>query len=291
MSIEHLPVMGREMIEIISPVEGGIYVDATVGLGGHSEMILGKIGQTGKVVGIDRDDNALARTAERLQDSRLILEKGNFSEMESVLHSQGIDETDGVLLDLGVSMMQLKDLDRGFSFNSKERLDMRMDSSQELSAWDVVNEYSERELVRILKEYGEEYRAVKIVRQIIHERNNKSIDTCTELAEIISRATGRTGKVHPATKTFQALRIEVNKELDELKKGLDSSLRVLRTGGRLCVISYHSLEDRVVKHFIKERARDGIVKQLLKKPLVPAIDEIRANLSSRSAKLRGAEKL
>jgi 16S rRNA (cytosine1402-N4)-methyltransferase len=211
--------------------------------------------------------------------------------MESILHFQGIDVADGVLLDLGVSMMQLKDLSRGFSFNSNERLDMRMDSSQELSAWDVVNGYSERELVRILKEYGEEYRAVKIVRWIIHDRNKKSIDTCKELAEIISRAIGRTGKVHPATKTFQALRIEVNKELDELKNGLDASLRVLRRGGRLCVISYHSLEDRVVKHFIKERAKADIVKQLLKKPLVPAIDETRANPSSRSAKLRGAEKL
>jgi len=291
MNIEHFPVMGREMLEIISPVEGGIYVDATVGLGGHSEMLLEKIGQGGKVVGIDRDDNALARTAERLHDSRLILQKGSFSDMESILHSQGIDLADGVLLDLGVSMMQLKDPERGFSFNSNERLDMRMDSSQELSAWDVVNGYSERELVRILKEYGEEYRAVKIVRSIVNDRNKKRIDTCKELAEIISRATGRTGKVHPATKTFQALRIEVNKELDELKNGLDASLRVLRRGGRLCVISYHSLEDRVVKHFIKERAKAGIVKQLLKKPLVPAIDETRANPSSRSAKLRGAEKL
>lgn len=291
MSIEHLPVMGREMIEIISPFEGGIYVDATVGLGGHSEMLLSKIGQRGKVIGIDRDDNALARSAERLHDSRLILEKGSFSDMESILHSRGIDYADGVLLDLGVSMMQLKDPVRGFSFNSIERLDMRMDSSQELSAWDVVNGYSERDLVRILKEYGEEYRAVKIVRSIIHDRNKKSIDTCKELAETISRAIGRTGKVHPATKTFQALRIEVNKELDELKKGLDASLRILKTGGRLCVISYHSLEDRVVKHFIKERAKADIVKQLLKKPLVPAVDEIRANPSSRSAKLRGAEKL
>ena len=291
MNIEHLPVMGREMLEIIGPVEGGIYVDATVGLGGHSAMLLGKIGQTGRVVGIDRDDNALALTAERLHDSRLMLNKGSFSDMETILHSQGIDEADGVLLDLGVSMMQLKDLARGFSFNSSERLDMRMDSSQELSAWDVVNGYSERDLVRILKEYGEEYRAVKIVRSIMHERNKKSIDTCMELAEIISRAIGRTGKVHPATKTFQALRIEVNKELDELKKGLEASLRILKKGGRLCVISYHSLEDRVVKHFIKERAREEIVKQLLKKPLVPAIDEIRANPSSRSAKLRGAEKL
>jgi len=291
MDIEHLPVMGREMLEIISPFDGGVYVDATVGLGGHSEMLLSKIGQGGKIVGIDRDDNALARTAERLHDSRLILQKGSFSDMESILHSQGIDVADGVLLDLGVSMMQLKDPGRGFSFNSNERLDMRMDSSQELSAWDVVNGYSERELVRILKEYGEEFRAVKIVRSIVHDRNKKRIDTCKELAEIISKAVGRTGKVHPATKTFQALRIEVNKELDELKNGLDASLRVLKRGGRLCVISYHSLEDRVVKHFIKERAHTDIVKQLLKKPLVPAIDEIRANPSSRSAKLRGAEKL
>lgn len=291
MDIEHLPVMGKEMLEIISPFEGGTYVDATVGLGGHSEMLLSKIGQGGKVVGIDRDADALARTAERLHDSRLILQKGSFSDMESILHSQEIDVADGVLLDLGVSMMQLKDLGRGFSFNSNERLDMRMDGSQELSAWDVVNGYSERELVRILKEYGEEYRAVKIVRSIVHDRNKKSIDTCKELAEIISRAIGRTGKVHPATKTFQALRIEVNKELDELKKGLEASLRVLGKGGRLCVISYHSLEDRVVKHFIRERAKADIVKQLLKKPLVPAIDETRANPSSRSAKLRGAEKL
>ena len=283
--------MNREMLEVIAPVAGGTYVDATVGLGGHSEMILNKIGQSGKVVGIDRDDNALARTAERLQDTRLILKKGSFSDMESILHSQGLEDADGVLFDLGVSMMQLKDLHRGFSFNSDERLDMRMDISQELSAWDVVNGYSERELVRILKEYGEEYRAIKIVRAIINERRKKNIDTCAELAEVISKAIGRHGKTHPATKTFQALRIEVNRELDELRKGLDASLRILRKGGRLCVISYHSLEDRMVKHFINENEKAAIVKKLMKKPLVPAIDEIRANPSSRSAKLRGAEKL
>jgi 16S rRNA (cytosine1402-N4)-methyltransferase len=291
MTITHLPVMSREVLEVLAPVAGGTYVDATVGLGGHSEMFLEKIGQGGRVVGIDRDDNALAMTAERLQDTRLILKKGSFSDMESILHSQGLDDADGVLLDLGVSMMQLKDLQRGFSFNSNERLDMRMDISQELSAWDVVNGYSERELVRILKEYGEEYRAVKIVRAIVHDRHKKNIDTCAELAEVILKAIGRHGKTHPATKTFQALRIEVNRELDELKKGLEASLRILKKGGRLCVISYHSLEDRLVKHFINENAKAAIVKKLLKKPLVPGIDEIRANPSSRSAKLRGAEKL
>jgi 16S rRNA (cytosine1402-N4)-methyltransferase len=142
-----------------------------------------------------------------------------------------------------------------------------------------------------LKEYGEEYRAMKIVRSIIQYRNKKRIDTCAELAEIVSRTTGRTGKVHPATKTFQALRIEVNRELDELKKGLEASLRILRKGGRLCVISYHSLEDRVVKHFIRDNAKAEIVNPLQKKPLTPGIAEIRSNPSSRSAKLRGAEKL
>jgi 16S rRNA (cytosine1402-N4)-methyltransferase len=291
MNIEHLPVMSREVIEVLAPVEGGIYIDATVGLGGHSEVILEKIGQDGKIVGIDRDVNALAKTADRLSDRRLILKKGSFSDMETILHSEGIDVADGVLLDLGVSMMQLKDLARGFSFLSNERLDMRMDSSQEVSAWEVVNGYSERELVRILREYGEEYRAIKIVRSIIQHRNKKRIDTCAELAEIISRTIGRTGKVHPATKTFQALRIEVNRELDELKKGLDASVRILRKGGRLCVISYHSLEDRVVKHFIRDNAKADILNPLQKKPLTPDIVEIRANPSSRSAKLRGAEKL
>jgi 16S rRNA (cytosine1402-N4)-methyltransferase len=291
MSAVHLPVMSREVMAILSPVEGGTYIDATVGLGGHSEMILEKIGSTGRVIGIDRDDVALAETAKRLPDHRLILRKGSFSDMEAILHSEGLYYAEGVLLDLGVSMMQLKDPARGFSFYSKERLDMRMDTSQELSAWDVVNGYSERELIRILKEYGEEYRAVRIVRSIVNERSGNSIDTCEDLADIVSRAIGGRGKVHPATKTFQALRIEVNRELDELNEALDTSLRVLKKGGRLCVISYHSLEDRAVKHFIKDKSRAGILKQLMKKPLTPEVGEIRVNPSSRSAKLRGAEKL
>jgi 16S rRNA (cytosine1402-N4)-methyltransferase len=291
MNIEHLPVMCREVIEVLAPFEGGTYVDATVGLGGHAAMILENIGQDGRIIGIDRDDVALGRTAERLNDRRVMLKKGGFSRMESILNSLGVHNADGVLFDLGVSMMQLKDPGRGFSFNSNEKLDMRMDNSQELSAWDVVNGYSEKELLRILREFGEEYRAVKIVRAIAHERNRKNIDTCAELADVISRAIGRHGKVHPATKTFQALRIEVNRELDELKNGLDASLKILGKGGRLCVISYHSLEDRVVKHFIRDNAKTGILKALMKKPMIPGNDEMRLNPSSRSAKLRGAEKL
>jgi 16S rRNA (cytosine1402-N4)-methyltransferase len=276
---------------MLSPHEGGTYIDATVGLGGHSEEILNMIGQDGRVIGIDRDEEALRRTAARLHDERLVLRRGSFSRIEDLLGSAGVREADGVLFDLGVSMMQFKDLERGFSFSSDERLDMRMDISQELSAWDVVNSYSEKELVRILKEYGEEYKALRIARVIGDYRVTKSIDTCAQLADIVARSVGRKGRIHPATKTFQALRIEVNREIDELKEGLDASLRILKRGGRLCVISYHSLEDRVVKHFMRNKAKEGQLRLLVKKPVVPDMREIRGNPSSRSAKLRGGERL
>lgn len=276
---------------MLSPVKGGTYIDATIGLGGHSEEILKMIGQDGRVIGIDRDEEALRRTGSRLHDDRLVLRKGSFSGIEEIFRSAGMSEADGILLDLGVSMMQFKDLGRGFSFSSEERLDMRMDISQELSAWDVVNEYPEKDLVRILREYGEEYKAVKIARAIADYRVTKNIDSCSQLADIVAWAAGRRGKIHPATKTFQALRIEVNREIFELQKGLDASLRILKRGGRLCVISYHSLEDRVVKNFMRDNAREKQLRLLVKKPVVPGILEIRGNPSSRSAKLRGAEKL
>lgn len=291
MTIVHLPVLIREVVELLSPAEGGTYIDATVGLGGHSEVLLGKIGQDGRVIGIDKDEEALKRTGLRLNDGRLILKQGSFSGIESLLDQEGIREVDGILFDLGVSMMQLKDLGRGFSFNSAERLDMRMDQGQPFSAWDVVNTYPEKELVRILKEYGEEFRAHRIVRAVVFSRQKKTVDTCSELAGIIERAIGRSGRTHPATKTFQALRLEVNREMEELRKGLDASLRLLKKGGRLCVISYHSLEDRIVKHFIRENTQQMMIIPLTRKPLVPDRDEIRQNPSSRSSKLRGAEKL
>lgn len=291
MAIEHLPVLVREVNEMLVPVEGGIYVDATLGLGGHAEEILKMVGQTGTVIGIDRDDEALKRTEERLHDSRLRLKKGSFSDINAVVRSENIQEVDGILFDLGVSMMQLKDSARGFSFNSDERLDMRMDNAQGFSAWDVINRYPEKELVRILREYGEEYRAARIARSVIAYRKKKSIDACSELAGIVASAIGRQGRIHPATRTFQALRIEVNRELEELRKGLESSLKMLRKGGRLAVISYHSLEDRVVKNFIRDNAKQDLLRPLSKKPVCPGNDELRKNPSSRSAKLRGAERL
>jgi 16S rRNA (cytosine1402-N4)-methyltransferase len=291
MTVRHLPVLSGEVIELLSPVTGGTYIDATIGLGGHSEEILKLIGPNGRIIGIDRDEEALKRTRERLRDDRVTLKRGSFSEMEDLVHSEGVHEVDGILFDLGVSMMQLKDTGRGFSFHSEERLDMRMDTSQELSAWHVVNRYSEKNLVRILREYGEEFRAPRIARAIAAHRSRKTIDTGTELAAIVSAVYGGRGRIHPATKTFQALRIEVNKEMEELASGLESSLRILKRGGRLCVISYHSLEDRVVKNFIRDRARERALRPLSKKPLVPGPGETRENPSSRSAKLRGAEKI
>jgi 16S rRNA (cytosine1402-N4)-methyltransferase len=282
--------MEREVSELLALHEGGAYVDATVGLGGHSEMMLMKIGQDGRVIGLDRDEEALKRAAGRLNDRRVMLKKAAFSRMEEAVHSFGIEKADGILFDLGVSMMQLRDAARGFSFLSEDRLDMRMDRGQPLTAWDVVNSYPEQELIRILREYGEEFRAARIVRAVMRARAEKTIDTCAELAEIVSRAIGRSGRTHPATRVFQALRIEVNRELEELREGLAASLRMLKKGGRLCVISYHSLEDRIVKNFLRDNARAGNVAQLTKKPIVASRDETRRNPSSRSAKLRGAEK-
>jgi 16S rRNA (cytosine1402-N4)-methyltransferase len=283
--------MLKEAMEVLNPMPGGIYVDATIGTGGHSEELLKFIGSEGKLIGIDRDIEALKITSERLKDKRVILKKGNFSDVENILSKEGISEVDGILFDLGVSILQIKSPERGFSFNSDMSLDMRMDQEQRFSAWDIVNKYPEKELERIFKEFGEERYSRKIARSIVRYRTKKTIDTCSELSKIVERICGRRGKIHPATKVFQALRIEVNQELDELKAGLNASLRILKRAGRLCVISYHSLEDRIVKHFISDCSKKGLMKMLFKKPLIPCSDEIRLNPSSRSARLRGAEKI
>jgi 16S rRNA (cytosine1402-N4)-methyltransferase len=283
--------MVKEAMKVLNPIPGGTYVDATIGPGGHSEAILTLIGTGGKLIGVDRDSEALKIVEEKLSDKRVILRKGNFSEMENLLNEEGITEVDGILLDLGISMVQMKDIERGLSFISNKRLDMRMDREQPLSAWDVVNRYPVKELERIFREFGEERLSRKIAEAIVRERRIRPIDTCSALSEIVERVYGGRGRVHPATKTFQALRIEVNKELEELQKGLNSSIRIMKTGGRLCVISYHSLEDRIVKHFIARSSKEGSLRVITKKPLTPGSEEIRSNPSSRSAKLRAAERI
>jgi 16S rRNA (cytosine1402-N4)-methyltransferase len=290
MKVLHLPVLPAEVLDMLSPKQDGIYVDATIGPGGHAEQIMKCLGPAGKLIGIDRDEDALKIAGERLLDERVTLMRGEFSEVENLLSQAGISQIDGILFDLGLSMVQIRDPLRGFSFLSDERLDMRMNKGQKISAWDVVNRYSGKELERVLREFGEERLARKIAQAIVNQRSKKTIDTCSELAKIIAAVYVTRGKVHPATKTFQALRIEVNRELDQLAAGLDASVRLLKKGGRACVISYHSLEDRKVKHFFAENAKKGVIKILTKKPLTPGQEERRTNPSSRSAKLRAAEK-
>lgn len=283
--------MAREVVEMLNISPGGTYVDATVGLGGHAERLLALMNAEGRIVGIDRDEDALALAGKRLADPRVVLRKGKFSELQGLLRADAIEKVDGVLFDFGVSMMQFKDMTRGFSFTSDERLDMRMDRSQSLTAEGIVNTWPEKELERIFVEYGEEQRAPKIARAIRAHRAKKRIATCRELAEIVSSVYGARGKHHPATRTFQALRIAVNDELGEISKGLEESLGVLKRGGRLCAISYHSLEDRAVKNFMRNAGKEGLVRILTKKPLAPSHEETMMNASARSAKLRGAERI
>ena len=287
----HTPVLLKEAIEMLDIKESGVYVDATVGLGGHAKAMLSALSDEGRLVGIDRDENALRYAYERLGNDRIYLKKGNFSQLEDIVLSLNIKKVDGVLFDLGTSMFQLRELDRGFSFLSNARLDMRMDTAQKLTAWDIVNTYPEKEIERLLREFGEESFAKRIAKVIVTRRRKASINTCAELADLVTGVYGKRRRTHPATKTFQALRIEVNRELSELRKGLASALNVLKDGGRLCVISYHSLEDRIVKNFMRDSAKENFLMVITKKPIIPAFSEMRQNPSSRSAKLRGAEKV
>lgn len=289
--IKHLPVMVKEVIEVLSPRPGGIYIDATIGPGGHTIEILRHIGPEGRIIGIDRDMETLNLAMNRIRDKRVILRKGLFSEISSITVELGISEVDGILFDLGISMLQVKDMERAFSFLSDFPLDMRMDRSRGITAEEIVNTYPLSELARILREYGEEAFADRIAMAIVRERKKKRIKTCKELAEIVSNVYRRRGRIHPATKTFQALRIAVNNEIDELNKGLRGTISLLKKGGRLCVISYHSLEDRIVKNFMKDAEKNGYLRVLTKKPLAPRHEEVASNPASRSAKLRGAEKV
>jgi 16S rRNA (cytosine1402-N4)-methyltransferase len=291
MNVVHLPVMAREVIGLLKPERGGVYVDATVGPGGHSEAILGRLAEGDVLIGIDRDEEAVRAAGERIRDGRFVLKKGRFSDIARITRDLGFGKVDGVLFDLGISMLQLKGPERGFSFGSDGPLDMRMDRGGGATAADIVNSCSQKELERILREYGEERYARKIARAIVEGRRRGRINTCRELSELVGAAVGRRGRIHPATRTFQALRIEVNEELDELKKGLQSALSALAAGGRMVVVSYHSLEDRAVKVFIREKASEGAVRALTKKPLRPESEEVMRNPSARSARLRAAEAL
>ncbi len=282
--------MREKAVELLDIRQSGVYIDATTGSGGHAEAILKKIGPDGRLIGIDRDENALRAAGEKLSDSRVTLVRGNFSDMKNIANACGIASADGVLFDLGASSMQLRDPERGFSFLSDAPLDMRMDRSQRVSAHEIVNLYPENQLEEIFRGFGEERLSRKIARAIIRSRERKPIETCSELAKIVEKVYGMRKRIHPATRTFQALRIAVNRELEQLAAGLQDSLSILKNGGRLCVISYHSLEDRIVKHFMADNAKKGLIRKLTKKPVTPEQWELRMNPSSRSAKMRVGEK-
>ncbi len=292
--IKHYPVLHREIVGFFRDLRGKYIVDATVGGGGHSYLLLKNYPEK-VVIGIDKDEFAIEKAKERLKEfgDRFIPVKSSFKDIDRVLDDLGIDKVSGFLFDLGVSMFQLK-TDRGFSFQRNDFLDMRMDTSQELTAYDVVNKYPEYMLEEIIRKYGEERFSKRIAKAIVSERKKKPIETTGELENIIFRAypkRARYGRIHPATRTFQAIRIEVNRELEELEISLKKAIDRLDRGGKMAVISFHSLEDRITKKIIKEYEKLKKLKNLTKKPIVPTEEEIRENPPSRSAKLRLAERL
>lgn len=311
MAVYHQPVMLKEVMEFLQPKPGQHFLDCTVGGGGHAREILRLTSPDGKVLGIDWDEEALALAKEELKEfgERAILFRENFVNLAQTLVEKKIVEVDGALFDLGVSFLQLSRPERGFSFREEGPLDMRMDQRRELSAGEVVNRYSARELEELIRKYGGERWAKRIAQSIIEKRKRKEITTTVELAKAVVSAIPpafRPRDIHPATRTFQAIRIVVNDELENLEKGLKAAVRAIRKGGRLVVLSFHSLEDGIVKRELNTLEKGCIcpprqpfctcgrtqeIKVLTRHPLVPKEEEVKKNPHSRSAKFRAAEKV
>ena len=300
----HIPVLGPEAVEMLVPRDGGTYIDATFGAGGYTRLILQTAGT--RVLGIDRDSSAIAGGAGLIAEAggRLTLVESRFSAIADICMSQGLAHIDGIVMDVGVSSMQLDSVARGFSFRFDGPLDMRMGGTGPTAA-DIIAEAAERDLADVIYIFGEERHSRGVARAIVAARKEQPITTTRQLADIVGRVVrSKPGDIHPATRTFQALRILVNEELDELEQALSAAERILAPGGRLAVVSFHSLEDRIVKTFLAERSKTGggsrhlpeIAQEkpsfqlLNRKPLVAAEAEIEANPRARSAKLRGAER-
>ncbi|NMA23866.1 MAG: 16S rRNA (cytosine(1402)-N(4))-methyltransferase RsmH [Spirochaetales bacterium] len=310
MDFEHTPVLLKEIIKNLNIKEDGIYVDGTLGGAGHSSEIAKRLTR-GKLIGIDQDLNALKKSEQVLApySKNVILVHDNYENIDKVLMDLGIPKVDGILLDIGVSSHQLDEESRGFSYNKDAPLDMRMDRTSGISAWDVVNNYSERELEQIIFDYGEDRWAKRIAEFIVLERSEKPIDTTFELVTAIKKAIPKAVRMeghHPAKKTFQAIRIEVNRELEVLKNSIEKMVGLLNPGGILLIITFHSLEDRIVKEHFRELYKDCIcppelpqcvcekkreIKIITRKPIIPTEKEISENPRSRSSKLRIAEKI
>jgi 16S rRNA (cytosine1402-N4)-methyltransferase len=312
MEFNHKSVLLDETIESLNIKPDGIYVDGTLGGAGHASVVCSRLSDKGRFIGIDQDEDALSVASERLDkyraNTRIDIVKSNYSQMIEVLDELGIPKVDGILLDIGVSSYQIDTVSRGFTYKENAPLDMRMDKSATLSAKEVVNEYSEMELYRIIRDYGEDKFAKNIAKHIVAARNNKPIETTGELIEIIKAAIPakiRANAGHPAKKTFQAIRIEVNKELEVLENSIDAMIERLGDGGRLSIITFHSLEDRIVKNKFRDNENPctcppnfpvcvcgnkpkGTV--VTRKPIVPSEEEIVENKRAKSSKLRVFER-
>jgi 16S rRNA (cytosine1402-N4)-methyltransferase len=292
----HKPVLVEEVIEGLDPKKGDTVVDCTVGAGGHSLMILKHIAPTGRLIGVDQDEEILKICSDNLRQYKdnINLFYGNYKDIRQIIKKTNTERVDGILYDLGVSSLQFDTPERGFSFKEEGPLDMRMDKAAAISAFDLVNNLPMWELRKIFSKFGQDRFAHKVAVRIVEERNKASIETTKQLSRIIAEAypyRKRFTKIHPATKIFQALRIAVNNELDILEMSIKEAIDILNPGGRIAVISFHSLEDRIIKNLFRIFAREKTLEIITKKPIRPQSQEISENPRSRSAKLRVAEKL
>lgn len=306
MEFKHKSVLLNETIDGLNIKPDGIYVDGTLGGGGHAYEVCRRLGEKGSIVGIDQDAAAIEAASARLKDfgEKVTIVRSNYCDMKSKLHELGIDKVDGIVLDLGVSSYQLDTAERGFSYREDAPLDMRMDTRQKMTARDIVNDYTEADLYRVIRDYGEDKFAKNIAKHIVQARAVKPVETTAELSEIIRASIPmkfQKKSGHPAKRTFQAIRIELNRELDVLRDSLDDMIDLLNPGGRLCIITFHSLEDRIVKSAFRKnenpctcppdfpvcvcgkKSKGSII---TKKPIVPSEEELEYNSRSKSAKLR-----
>lgn len=311
MEFKHISVLLEETIKELHIRPDGIYVDGTLGGGGHAYEICKRLSKKGRYIGIDQDADAIVAGSQRLEEfkDRVTIVRDNYVHMPKILQELGIDKVDGILLDLGVSSFQLDEKDRGFTYREDVPLDMRMDQRQTLTAREIVNEYSEMELFRVIRDYGEEKFAKNIAKHIVNRRKEKPIETTGELTEVIKNAIPMKVRAvggHPSKRTFQAIRIECNHELDVLRDSLDAMIDLLKPEGRLCVITFHSLEDRIVKRAFKKNENPctcppnfpvcvcGKVskgRQVTRKPIIPGDEELEQNKRAKSSKLRVFERV
>lgn len=304
----HIPVLYYETLENLVKNPDGIYIDCTLGGGSHSEGILKRLSNKGLLISIDQDTDAIEYSKKRLENfiSKSKIFKGNFENIDTIAYMAGVDKVDGILMDIGVSSKQLDDPKRGFSYRYNVKLDMRMNKEQTISAYDVVNFYSEERLSKIIFEYGEERYARKIAKLIVEERKNSAIENTFDLISLIKRAYPERASKHPAKKTFQAIRIEVNRELEVLENAISKASELLKVGGKLAIITFHSLEDRIVKNKFKDLATAckcpknipicvcGGVKKfeiITRKPIIPVNEELERNNRAHSSKLRILERI